>query len=94
MPTWNSLGRIRVLLGSQDSDSVNREGDYVGRDRKWTNEGGQGGHHKRTALRNRQFAEKGVILRHSNQGKAVLNSLRLKVIRYESRLGGLCHSLC
>ncbi len=48
---------------------MNREGDYVG---KWTNEGGQGGHQKGTALRSRQFAKKGVILRHSNQGKAVL----------------------
>ena len=71
-----------------------------GRDRKWTesdrtNESGQGGDHKKTALRSRQFAKKGVILRHSNQESGTKlhfssASLRLKVrTSYEPRRGAV-----
>ena len=40
-----------------------------GSDRKWTNEGGQGGErdHKRNALRSRRFSKTGVMLRHSRE---------------------------
>jgi hypothetical protein len=47
---------------------VNWERDYV--DATVSGQtSGQGGHRKRTALRSHRFAKKGVMLRHSNQGK-------------------------